>query len=114
MAASVVAVTGAPAYQDTLRQVFERHPVYLLSGERSHAGWNVPDWAWRCLLYTSQFAAVQARIVAWVAQASDAALYGSPWYEKYTQGRMIQLNTSSPYANARGRLRKWKRANGLA
>lgn len=47
MAASVVAVTGAPAYQDTLRQVFERHPVYLLSGERSHAGWNVPDWAWR-------------------------------------------------------------------
>ena len=61
-----------------------------------------------------QFAAVQARIVAWVAQASDAALYGSPWYEKYTQGRMIQLNTSSPYANARGRLRKWKRANGLA
>lgn len=24
-------------------------------------------------------------------------------------GRMIQLDTSSPYANARGRLRKWKK-----
>lgn len=47
MAASVVAVTGAAGYQDTLRQVFARHPVYLLSGGRSHAGWNVPDWAWR-------------------------------------------------------------------
>ncbi|WP_373824460.1 alpha/beta fold hydrolase [Achromobacter insuavis] len=47
MAASVVAGTGAAGYQDTLRQVFARHPVYLLSGARSHAGWNVPDWAWR-------------------------------------------------------------------
>ncbi|CUK24116.1 Uncharacterized conserved protein [Achromobacter sp. 2789STDY5608615] len=61
-----------------------------------------------------QFAEVHARIVAWVAAASDADLYGAPWYEKYTQGRMIQLNTSSPYANARSRVRKWKRANGLA
>ncbi|MFQ1064874.1 ClbS/DfsB family four-helix bundle protein [Bordetella trematum] len=29
------------------------------------------------------------------------------------QGRMIQFNTSSPYANARVRLRKWKKANGI-
>ncbi|WMD22813.1 ClbS/DfsB family four-helix bundle protein [Achromobacter seleniivolatilans] len=61
-----------------------------------------------------QFAAVHARIVALVEQASDTALYGSPWYEKYTQGRMIQFNTSSPYANARIRLRKWKKANDIA
>lgn len=46
MAASVVAVTGAPDYLPALRQVFARHPVYLLSGRRSHDGWDVPEWAW--------------------------------------------------------------------
>jgi hypothetical protein len=61
-----------------------------------------------------RFAEVHGRIVALVGQETDASLYGMPWYEKYTQGRMIQFNTSSPYANARGRLRKWKKANGLA
>lgn len=40
-------------------------------------------------------------------------LYGEPWYDKYTMGRMIQLNTSSPYANARARLRTWKREKKL-
>ena len=61
-----------------------------------------------------QFADVHARIVALVEQETDDSLFGSPWHEKYTQGRMIQFNTSSPYANARGRLRKWKKANGIA
>lgn len=36
-------------------------------------------------------------------------LYGVAWYKKYTLGRMIQLNTSSPYQNARLRLRRWKK-----
>ncbi|WP_373885671.1 ClbS/DfsB family four-helix bundle protein [Snodgrassella alvi] len=35
---------------------------------------------------------------------SDEALYGVAWYGKYTRCRMIQLNTSSPYKNAAGRL----------
>ncbi|WP_049399670.1 MULTISPECIES: ClbS/DfsB family four-helix bundle protein [Stenotrophomonas] len=61
-----------------------------------------------------QFADVQGLIVALVERGTDASLYGTLWYEKYTQGRMIQLNTSSPYVNARGRLRKWKKANGIA
>lgn len=61
-----------------------------------------------------QLAEVHARLVCLVEQETDAALYGAPWYEKYTQGRMIQLNTSSPYANARSRLRKWKKANRIA
>lgn len=61
-----------------------------------------------------QFADVHARITALVEHETEAALYGAPWYEKYTQGRMIQFNTSSPYANARGRLRKWKKAQGIA
>lgn len=40
---------------------------------------------------------------------SEAELYGGPWYGKWTMGRMISLNTSSPYTNARGRLRAWLR-----
>jgi lipase len=45
MGQSVVAVTGRADYPVRLREVFERHPVYLLAGERSRSGWNVPDWA---------------------------------------------------------------------
>ncbi|MDQ7988048.1 MAG: ClbS/DfsB family four-helix bundle protein [Candidatus Dactylopiibacterium sp.] len=58
--------------------------------------------------------AVNAAIVARVERETDASLYGAPWYGKHTQGRMIQFNTSAPYANARARLRKWKKAHGLA
>lgn len=48
-------------------------------------------------------------IVALVRGYSDAELYGEPWYGKWTMGRMISLNTSSPYANARRRIRSWLR-----
>jgi hypothetical protein len=54
----------------------------------------------------------KARIVAEIEARDDAALYGKPWYEKWTMGRMIQFNTASPYDNARGRLRKWLKAGG--
>lgn len=50
------------------------------------------------------------RIRAIVADTPDAALYGVEWYEKWTLGRMVQFNTASPYANARARLRAWKRS----
>lgn len=46
-------------------------------------------------------------IVELINRYDDTALYGEPWYDKWTMGRMIQFNTSSPYANACGRLRKW-------
>lgn len=49
------------------------------------------------------------QIVQLVEGYDNAELYGMPWYEKWTMGRMIQFNTSSPYSNARNRLRKWKR-----
>ncbi len=42
---------------------------------------------------------------------TNEELYEQPWYEKYTQGKMIQFNTSSPYKNARARVRKWKKLN---
>ncbi|EQB9714967.1 ClbS/DfsB family four-helix bundle protein, partial [Yersinia enterocolitica] len=34
--------------------------------------------------------------------------------EKWTMGRMIQFNTASPYANARGRLRKWLKTKDMS
>lgn len=61
----------------------------------------------------ARFADAKAGIVALIESHTDAELYGAPWYEKYTMGRMIQFNTSSPYANALARLRKWKKAQGL-
>lgn len=73
---------------------------------RDHA-----DDSWPELL--KQLASAKARIVTLVAGSSDAELYGAPWYGKYTEGRMVQLNTSSPYINARKRLRAWLRENGL-
>ncbi|WP_322023696.1 alpha/beta fold hydrolase [Burkholderia sp. BCC1977] len=45
MGRSVVATTGEPGYLQALSDVFERHPVWLVAGERSRAGWHVPDWA---------------------------------------------------------------------
>ena len=42
---------------------------------------------------------------------SNSDLYERIWYKHYTMGRMIQLNTSSPYKNARIRVRKWLKQN---
>lgn len=58
--------------------------------------------------------AAKSRIVATIGRHDDAALYGRPWHEKWPMGRMIQFNTSSPYANARGRLRKWLKSHTKA
>lgn len=53
--------------------------------------------------------AAKTALVALIEGLDDTALYGVPWYEKYTLGRMIQFNTSSPYSNARARLRAWRK-----
>jgi hypothetical protein len=55
--------------------------------------------------------AAKVRIVSEIESRSDDTLYGRCWRDgKWTMGRMIQFNTSSPYANARARLRKRLRA----
>ncbi|ROR72346.1 ClbS/DfsB family four-helix bundle protein [Bogoriella caseilytica] len=56
-----------------------------------------------------QFREAKDDVVALVEGYSDDELYGAPWYGKWTMGRMISFNTSSPYANARRRLRAWLR-----
>lgn len=45
MGRSVIDTTGDAGYLAALAQVFERHPVYLIAGERSRDGWHAPDWA---------------------------------------------------------------------
>lgn len=50
---------------------------------------------------------VKNQIVEEINKKTDEELYGGEWCGKYTMGRMISLNTSSPYSNARNRLRKW-------
>lgn len=53
------------------------------------------------------------RIIVLIESQSNEALYGVSWYEKWTLGRMIQFNTVSPYTNARGRIRRWKKTRNL-
>lgn len=50
------------------------------------------------------------QILTVIDQTDEETLYQKPFYKHYPLGRMIQLNTSSPYKNARGRVRKWMRA----
>jgi hypothetical protein len=56
---------------------------------------------------------VVADILLLVESKNEKQLYGIPWYDNWTLGRMIQLNTSSPYLNARNRIRSWKRTKGI-
>ena len=45
MARSTVAETGKPDWPDLVRRVLVRGtPLYLLGGEQSAAGWDVPEW----------------------------------------------------------------------
>ena len=39
--------TATPDFLQALRRVFERTPVFLMAGERSRGGWDVPEWAVR-------------------------------------------------------------------
>lgn len=68
------------------------------------------------LSYNSLIAELQTvknEIVKLIDDRTDEVLYGKLWYTKWTMGRMISLNTSSPYANANGRLRKWAKNNNI-
>lgn len=60
-----------------------------------------------------QLEATIYKILSLIDNIDDKNLYEIPFYNKYPLGRMIQLNTSSPYKNARNRIRKWKKQNRL-
>ena len=61
------------------------------------------------MVLQEKLSAIVSQILDVIECRSNAELYEVPWYEKWTMGRMIQFNTSSPYNNARGRLRKWNK-----
>lgn len=63
--------------------------------------------SWKSLL--RELGNVHTEILALVRRKSDDELYGAPWYGKWTMGRMVSLNTASPYTNARRRIRAWLR-----
>lgn len=52
---------------------------------------------------------VVVQVLRIIELSDHSRLYDMCWYKEHTVGRMIQLNTSSPYKNARTRVRKWKR-----
>ncbi len=60
-----------------------------------------------------QYDEVVVKILKLVDSLDNNYLYKTDWYKKYPFGRMIQFNTSSPYANARSRIRKWKKLKGM-
>lgn len=49
------------------------------------------------------------KILKLIESNTNKELYENAWYDKWTKGKMIQFNTSSPYKNARSRVRKWKK-----
>lgn len=51
-------------------------------------------------------------ILTMIREDENEDLYSIFWYKNYTKGRMISLNTSSPYKNARSRVRKYLRDEG--
>lgn len=52
---------------------------------------------------------INQEILTLVNQSSNKELYETEWYKKWPLGRMIQLNSASPYLNACKRIRKWKK-----
>jgi hypothetical protein len=48
-----------------------------------------------------------------IENITNKELYEMAWYDKWTLGKMIQLNTSSPFKNAKERIRKWKNIKQL-
>jgi len=84
---------------------FQWNQLGLLA-QKFYADYRTLDWA--ALL--ARLTDARTRLGDIIGARSDAELYGRPWHGKWTKGRMIQFNTSSPYANARGRIRAWLKA----
>ena len=65
------------------------------------------DWTFSDLI--SEFETTTKDILSLVGSLSEHELYGTVWYKKYTLGKMIQFNTSSPMKNMRAKVRKFKK-----
>lgn len=65
------------------------------------------DWRYEDLL--RELEATTDEILLLISSLSSEELYGTQWYEKWTLGRMIQFNTSSPMKNMRTKVRRFKK-----
>ncbi|PUE63632.1 ClbS/DfsB family four-helix bundle protein [Arcobacter caeni] len=66
------------------------------------------SWSYSNLI--NEFKEIINKIITLIENLSNSELYEKDWYEKYTLGRMIQFNTSSPMKNMRTKIRKFKKA----
>ncbi len=53
------------------------------------------------------------KIIGLIKSKTNKELYETVWYDKWTLGKMIQFNTSSPFKNAKDRIRRWKKVRQL-
>ncbi|PSU48341.1 hypothetical protein C9J12_12050 [Photobacterium frigidiphilum] len=76
------------------------------SFQKDYQNWDYPS-------LQSEFTTTTQDILLLVVSLDNHALYGVSWYEKWTLGRMIQFNTSSPMKNVRTKVRRFKKTNGI-
>ncbi|MEF2524349.1 ClbS/DfsB family four-helix bundle protein [Vibrio mimicus] len=69
------------------------------------------DWQYEDLL--KELDSTINKLILLVASLSNEELYETTWYEQWTFGRMIQLNTSSPMKNMRAKVRRFNKNNRL-
>jgi hypothetical protein len=69
------------------------------------------DWSYEKLI--KEFTTTTDRILILVESLDNIKLYGETWFEKYTLGKMIQFNTSSPMVNMRAKVRTFKKLNAI-
>lgn len=72
-----------------------------------HFQYHYRDWPYTALL--NEFDTTISQLNELINSLSNDELYGALWYEKYTLGRMIQFNTSSPMKNVRTKIRRFIR-----
>ena len=65
------------------------------------------DWKYDDLLV--ELESTVHEILLLISSLSNHELYGVAWYERWTLGRMIQFNTSSPMKNMRKKVRRFNR-----
>ncbi|MBU1294746.1 MAG: ClbS/DfsB family four-helix bundle protein [Gammaproteobacteria bacterium] len=70
------------------------------------------DWKYEDLL--KELDSTINELISLVSSLSNEELYETTWYEKWTLGRMIQFNTSSPMKNMCTKVRRFNKSNGLS
>ena len=70
------------------------------------------DWKYEDLL--TELDSTANELISLISSLSNEELYETTWYEKWTLGRMIQFNTSSPMKNMRTKVRRFNKSNGLS